>query len=382
MLYTIMMTNISSTPGKLSDQEVLDRVRAAAQDERCATVQLVALLMELDTRRLYLGEGCSSLFTYCIEVLHLSEHAAYNRIQAARAARRFPLILERLADGSIHLTAVRLLEPHLTPENHRDVLDAAKHQSKRAIEELIARLHPQPDVLPSVRKLPTPATARTPVEKLPAETLPPVESASLPPALPTPARQTVVSPLAPERYKVQFTVSKDTHDKLRRVQDLLRHRIPNGDPAAIFDLGLTALLSELKRTKLAAAKRPRKATISSASRHVPAAAKRAVWARDGGRCAFVGAQGRCSETGFLEFHHRVPYAAGGETSVENLELRCRAHNAYEAERYFEHGQPLFARERCDAAWHIAWTSELVPERAETLALAIRQSSVVAQPQRR
>jgi hypothetical protein len=272
-----------------------------------------------------------------------------------RAARRFPLILERLADGSIHLTAVRLLEPHLTSENHRDVLDAAQHTSKREIEQLIARLHPQPDVPPSVRKLPTSASVTPPAksEKLIAETIPRAESVSLAPLpnLPQPARATVVSPLAPERYKVQFSVSKDTHDKLRRVQDLMRHRIPNGDPAAIFDLGLTALLLELDRTKLAAAKRPRNTTAtSSASRHVPAAVKRAVWARDEGRCAFVGARGRCSETGFLEFHHVTPYAAGGETLIENLELRCRAHNAYEAECYFGGAQPLFAREGCGAAW--------------------------------
>src|SRR5688500_16818523 len=163
----------------LPDSELLAEVTRLIECERKTTAHLIASLAEFDARRLYLGQGCSSLFTYCTEVLHLSEHAAYNRIQAARAARRFPLILERLADGSIHLTAVRLLEPHLTPENHWDVLDAARHKSKRAIEELVARLHPQPDVVPSVRKLPTPATARTPVEKLPAEALPTVESASL-----------------------------------------------------------------------------------------------------------------------------------------------------------------------------------------------------------
>lgn len=338
------MTNIFPVFTSLADSELLTEVARVAACERKTTTHLVALLAELDARRLYLGQGCSSLFTYCTEVLHLSEHAAYNRIQAARAARRFPLILERLADGSIHLTAVRLLEPHLTSENHRNVLDAAQHKSKREIELLIARLHPQPDVRPSVRKLPNPAPVGQPVEKLHAGIVPNLESVSLSPApkLPAPARPTVVSPLTPERYKVQFTVSKETYDKLRRVQDLMRHRIQNGDPAAIFDRALTALLSELERTKLAAAKQPRNTTATSAmSRHVPAAVKRAVWARDGGRCAFVGTHGRCSETGFLEFHHRVPYADGGETSIENLEMRCRAHNAYEAERYFGRGQPLF-----------------------------------------
>lgn len=330
------MTNTIDLFTNLSDSELLAEVTRVVDCERKTTTHLIALLAELDARRLYLGQGCSSLFTYCTEVLHLSEHAAYNRIQAARAAQRFPLILERLADGSIHLTALRLLEPHLTSENHRVVLDAARHKSKRAIEELIARLHPRSDVLPSVRKLPTPAPSGQPVHKMRPEESPTVESVSLAP---------MPKPPAPERYKVQFTVSKDTYDKLRRVQNLMRHRIPNGDPAAIFDRALTALLSELERTKLAAATQPRDTTTTaSTSRHVPAAVKRAVWTRDDGRCAFVGARGRCGETGFLEFHHRVPYAAGGETSLDNLELRCRAHNAYEAERYFGRGQPLFARE--------------------------------------
>ncbi len=61
--------------------------------EREATAALIAALGELDARRLYLAEGCSSLFTYCTQVLHLSEHAAYGRIEAARAARKWPVVL-------------------------------------------------------------------------------------------------------------------------------------------------------------------------------------------------------------------------------------------------------------------------------------------------
>jgi hypothetical protein len=60
-----------------------------------------------------------------------------------------------------------------------------------------------------------------------------------------------------------------------------------------------------------------------------------VWARDEGRCAFVGTNGRCQERGFLEFHHVEPFATGGETTAGNLQLRCRAHNGYEATLYFE-----------------------------------------------
>ena len=141
---------------------------------------------------------------------------------------------------------------------------------------------------------------------------------------------------------MQFTVTRETHDKLRRVQDLLRHSVPNGDPAVIFDRALTLLLAELEKKKLARTDRPRQvADPKSGSRHVPAAVKREVWKRDGGRCTFIGTGGRCSERGWLEFHHVIPFAEGGETTSANLQLRCRAHNAYEAEAHFG---PLLLRE--------------------------------------
>lgn len=101
------MTKPNPSLTRLSDRELLTRVRDAAQQERRVTAALIALLAELDARRLYLGEGCSSLFTYCTQVLHLSEHAAYNRIEAARAARRFPVILDLIESAAVTLTTVR-----------------------------------------------------------------------------------------------------------------------------------------------------------------------------------------------------------------------------------------------------------------------------------
>jgi hypothetical protein len=150
------------------------------------------------------------------------------------------------------------------------------------------------------------------------------------------SRPAVIAPLTPEQYTLQITISRETLEKLQRVQDLLRHALPGGDPAMIFERAITALLSELERTKLALTDRPRQSSmLSLGSRHVPAAVRRAVWTRDGGRCAFVGENGRrCTERGFIEFHHPAPYAAGGEATVDSIELRCRAHNLYEGELDF------------------------------------------------
>ena len=346
------MTITSPSLCQLTDTELLTHVRRAVAHERQATAELIALLMELDARRLYLAEGCSSLFTYCTQVLRLTEHAAYGRIEAARAARKFPAIPARLHDGTLSLTAVGLLAPHLTDEHHVQVLDAARHKTKREVEQLVAALDPKPDVAPALRKLPGPRLAAAPVTP-PVSAAVPVSTASddAAPAMVVPPRRAEVKPLAPERFKLQLTISHATHIKLRRIQNLLRHSVPDGDLEIIVDKALTLLLEDIERTKLAATLQPRsRAASRTATRHIPAAVKRAVWDRDGGRCAFQGREGRCQETGLLEFHHVVPYAAGGDTSVENLQLRCRAHNTLEAERWF--GRPPLVRERCGVWGHV------------------------------
>jgi len=130
------MTTIHAV-AHLSNEELLAQVKSLAARERLATVALIASLAELDERRLYLAEGCSSLFTYCTQVLHLSEHAAYGRIEAARAARRFSLMLALLAEGALTLTTICLVAPHLTAENHADVLESARNKSKRDVEPVL-----------------------------------------------------------------------------------------------------------------------------------------------------------------------------------------------------------------------------------------------------
>ena len=323
------MTTIS--PALLSDRDLLDATARSVDVERRSTADLIALLAELDARRLYLGEGYSSLFTYCTSVLHLSEPAAYSRITTARAARRFPIILALLADGAVTLTTISLLAAHLTDDNHEALLESARHKSKRDVERLVACLYPQPDIPSSIRQLPTPAVSPSPAVEEPRAAEP------APLAAEPPRPRVVIAPLAPERYLLRVTLSREGHDRLERARALLRHTIPNGDPAAVIERALIVLLDQLERRKTAATKRPSAAaTRSSRTRTVPAAARRAVWARDEGRCAFVGSHGRCAETAFLEFHHVKPFAAGGPTTTDNLQLRCRAHNAYEAECHGNH----------------------------------------------
>jgi 5-methylcytosine-specific restriction endonuclease McrA len=240
------------------------------------------------------------------------------------------------------------------------VLAAARHKAKRDVELLVAMLRPQPPVPATVRKLPAARPATTSPTRWDGNAVVTMlgttaerNAASLSDAT---KPSGAIVPLAPERYKLQLTLSAETHEKLRRAQDLLRHAVPNGDLGAVVDRALTLLVRDLERTKFGETTRPHRAEIAQGrSRHIPAAVRRRVWHRDGGRCAFVGAEGRCSERGFLEFHHVVPYADGGESVVENLELRCRSHNAYEAARW---EGTLFARESRPREWDSVQTESV------------------------
>jgi hypothetical protein len=332
-------------PCQLSDGELIAAVMRCARDEKHATAVLVAHLAEFDARRLFLAAGYSSLFAYCCEVLGLSEDATCNRIEAARACRMFPAVLDRLADGSLTVTTVRLLARHLTAENHQELLAAASSRSRRAVEELVACHFPKPDTRSSIRKVPerVVSAASPPMPSRPEPTPAPVMAAPPPPkptafSLATRSEHRPrVKPLSPDRYEFRFTGSAAMRDKMRIAQDLERHAVPNGDIARIVERALDALIDLRARAKLAIVRKPqaRPRPTASGSRHVPSTVKRAVWARDGGRCAFVAPVGhRCLEGTFLEYHHVTPYAVGGEATIANIQLRCRAHNGYEKELFY------------------------------------------------
>jgi hypothetical protein len=344
-------------PSQLDNHELVAALSRLARSEREASVALLIHLAEFDDRRLYEGAGYSSTFRYCMAVLHMSEDAIFNRIEAARALKRFPRIVDMLRAGSVSLTTVRLLNRRLTPENHADLLAAAAGMGKREVEDMLAHRFPEPDVTASVRKLPVRSAEKAPATPLlssgasPEVAVPVATPTATPdvgarPPSPapsvnsaTPARPAVVRPLAPARYEIRFTASEETRDRLRRAQDLLSHAIPTGDIALVVDRALVLLIKDLERRKFAATDRPREGRMASGdSDHIPAAVRREVMARDGGQCRFVAADGhRCGETRLLQFHHAIPRAVGGPTTAANLELRCRAHNGYEVDRCFGSG---------------------------------------------
>jgi hypothetical protein len=324
-----MMKDMLTTAAALTDRELLARLHLLAKHDRAITAELIAHLAELDRRRVLVAEA-HTMFSFCHEVLGFSEDATYNRIEVAKAVRKFPVLLDRLAEGSLTLSTARVLAPHLTPDNHLAVLAEAAGRSKREVEALVARLSPRPDVASAIRKLPAPPDSPR-GESAPA---PPPDPPSPGPSVPGHGAKVV--PLAPSRYALHVTLGQDGHDDLRRLQDLLCREVPNGDPARIVEMALALLRKEAEKRKCAATDRPRASTGTAAgSRDIAAEVRRRVWERDGGRCAFVGTNGRrCAARRFLEIHHLDPHALGGGKTADELALRCSRHNRYESELYF------------------------------------------------
>jgi hypothetical protein len=390
----------------IPDDELLRRLAKLTQQSRRVESDLVAHIGEVDARRLYAREASPSMFAYCTDILHLSEAEAYLRIAAARASRENPILLAMLRDGRLHLTAIALLAPHLGGEKRDTLLRQATHKSKRQIQELLAEIAPRPDAPAVMRKISarrekqeSPGLPLCPDRVAPSLELRPDgvapstsgvgldRAAVLQPEGPgdaaavrqpelrlagvlAPARATVrpavVQPLAPGRYRVQFTASAELHDKLERLRALMHSKGSDGDLAAIIEEAVTEKLERLEARRFAKTNAPRKrlseTDTSPTSRHIPAAVRRAVHERDGGRCRYVDEQGRrCSARDRLEYHHRHPFGLGGDHNPQGICLMCRAHNQYLAE--LDYGREAMVRHR-DSGTRLGATGPGGPARRE------------------
>jgi hypothetical protein len=331
-----MKNELLASLGRLSDVDLVRRLKSLVAREREATAEVIAHLAELDTREVHLREGFSSLYLYCRDTLGLSEWESYNRIEVARTARRFPVILDLLADGSVHLTAVRLLAPHLRPDNHCDLLASAR--ARRGADSGGRR---QAGAEARRADVDCRATVASPAVPSLQGRIAPLE---LPIRRAGSGRDALgggsahvgdgprnVAPLA-------RPIPASNHDrrrhleKLRCAQDMLGHAIPSGDEAAVLDRALTSLLVELARRSCVHTP-PARARGRSAGTSLPPSNARSGC---GTRTLRLHRERRPSvqRAPIVEFHHLDLKALGGEATVETMELRCRRHNDYEGRLWF------------------------------------------------
>jgi hypothetical protein len=322
-----------------------DNLALLLRREHAALGEFLVALADFDRGRVWEQLGHASLFSFLVRELHLSKAAAQYRKVAAELIQRVPDVIEPLRDGRLCLTSIIEAAKVVTLENVGVVLPRFFGLSRREAMEVVAELQPHP--APPARTVvtcarvasrarvgdvsPAPVLALDPSSP-PAATPEAVGSpdeltASEIRVAPAPAvRPTQVVPLTAEERRLHVTVSARFLKKLQAARDALSHADPSASDEAILEAGLDLLLAQAAKRK-GVVDRPQKVARPAAPAHIPAHVKRAVWARDEGRCQFpLASGGVCGSTRQVEFDHVEPLALGGPSTVENVRLACKPHN--------------------------------------------------------
>ena len=334
---------------KIKDDELLKNLDLLVFRHAQSTAQIIAHLAEIDRRRLYAREGYSSLFDYCVKKFNFSEGETFRRIQAARLSRKFPEIIGMLGTGEMNLTTLNLISPYLNPENREILLKKSRRKSKREVEKIVAGLFPKEDeILDKIRKLPVISSVQLNVQSeernVKAETAQIFGYASV--GSIEKRRLESIKPMTARDVKIEFRASEKLAQKIERAKELLRHQYPKVRLEDIFNEALELLLekrdperkiarmsSKLFRRK--SAQPNPKPECKPLTRYVSQDVRREVYLRDGGQCNYQSPDGRkCGERAFLEIDHARPFALGGKSTAENLQLLCKTHNQYRARQTF------------------------------------------------
>jgi hypothetical protein len=330
--------------------------------EHAALGEFLVALAEFDQRRLWVDLGHASPFYFLHRELHLSKAAAQYRKVAAELIQQVPAIVEPLRDGRLCLTSIIEAAKVVTVENWEAVLPRFFGLSRREAMEVVAELQPHPapptrTVVTSRTAPPLPAReASARASLLPEGPVPHAteaatgspdeltvsETAVLPAAAPRPAE---VVPLSAHQSRLHVTVSDRFLRKLEAATDSLSHSHPGASPEAILEAGLDLLLAQAEKRR-GFVDKPQKTPRPATPDHVPAHVKRAVWARDGGRCQYPLASGDvCGRKRHLQLDHIKPLALGGTSTIDNMRVACRMHNLLSARLAF--GDELMDRYASD-----------------------------------
>jgi hypothetical protein len=257
----------------ISDCDLISGLTNLVKIERETTLQILEYLSEMDRRRLWLKEGYSSLFDFCVRHLKYSDGETARRIQASRTLNKFEEeVRPVLEKDELSLTSLCLLSPHLTKENILPILETAKNKSTREVEVIIKQAFPETAFKPKL-----------------------------------------------------FSVELD--DELEMLLELTKRQLSEKVPQVI----LKRVLKEFLRVR-----KTRNSITKKHTRYVPVQLQRETRNEAQNKCSYVAPTGvGCNQTTHLQIDHIRPWAKGGSShDKNNLRLLCRAHNLMLAKNDF------------------------------------------------
>lgn len=310
----------------LNDDELHSASQRIAAKERAVTLELLNHLAEIERRHLFSKFSCSSLHAYCVKYLKMSDPQAGRRVAASRMLNEIPALKKKVANGELSMTSVCQASSFFHREKNAgrrilsaeklEVMNALENQSTRKVEQILISRASNPDLhmRESVK------------QKTDALT------------------------------EIKIIADQKMLADLNRLKEVWSHTMPGSNYSQLIQrLAASAVeaLDPVLKAKRASARAEKRAESAldqnsdsccapdenelklnnpkineSRSRNVAATVRHAVWVRDGGRCTFTNEQTGeiCDSKHYVELDHIKPFANGGEHRVENLRLRCRAHN--------------------------------------------------------
>ncbi len=336
--------NICMNIKTISDAELVLKTKRLVQEERAKTLEVLESISEIYRRRIHLAQGYASLREFLVKVLSYSDGAAHRRIAAMRLCNDVPTARESLATGALSLSTASTVQGFFRAEKEKNQKTYSQNEKRELLQSLEGASREK-----CVQKLAalSPAYAAQNsqashyLKKSSEITIPKDEEIvslmsdyrdlamlcdGTPESIVRSALKTAVAALKSRRLQSERMNHKQNIEPAGRnnCPASLKHTYPpvlrNNHPAS------------KNNPSNAPSNLPNSAPAASSTRYIPAAVKRAVWARDRGRCTFKNhATGLlCEARTRLQYEHIVPFAHDGENTAENLTLLCRAHNALRA----------------------------------------------------
>ena len=382
-----MSTPTSASNNKLSAQEILNRIDYLAKHERKYLVLFLQYINQVEEREIYLQLGHSSMFEFCRTRLKLSESETAKRIRTARCLWCYPIIAEMLTSGEVNVTTISLISKFINQSNYLTLLREISRKTTREVQKLVYLLTvntsapptaispghfyrdkdsikivtPMPELKHTAKKEPN-SELKLSIEKFTDraisadQVLSSVLSGSLAensnerPSSAEPhnnneiVQNSTTATLSDNHtpiYQFKFYADEIFLSKIEQSRSLLSSKYPcSATLEQILTEALDLLIGRLspaaRNARRLAKTNPRTSSQSltkKRSRYIPRQTRDEIYLRDGGQCTYTSPDGvRCLSTHDIEIHHDFAFAKGGEHSLQNLRLLCRAHNVFMAER--------------------------------------------------
>ena len=355
----------------LSDRELLARIEKMRRREHLSSIEILLHLNEVERRKLHLKLSYSSLYDYCVKHLRYSSSGASRRVAVARCIRQHPDVLDLLRSQKLNVTGVSLVASVLTRYNKAELLESIQDKTQSEIDAIASRYRPSIAFRDRVKpvKVVVPESRTAPREISETHSTWSAsgkgnfahngQSRTLTDCAASANRSGNGWNLGTEqKLLIQFLADKAFMERFEEARALLSQRLSDTSFENVFETLIEEFLEHHSPTrrkarrdrKRLAPRKPcnvaaqrksspagtsREATPEPPSRHIPAAVRDNVFARDKGRCTYISKTGqRCGSTQALQLDHIKPFTRGGPNTASNLRLLCAKHNRLAAQEVF------------------------------------------------